>query len=91
MAHFWAQIVAGGIVGLVAVVIFAVRSDYEFFATAVLMVLGIELFTGRWLMLVATVISACAAVMAGRASSVGALFHLQKSKSKEKAEQASLL
>jgi hypothetical protein len=66
MPAFLAEIVAGGIVGLVITVIFALLSGYNFgngFATAALIVVGAELFTGRFAMLVGTIIAVWAAVV----------------------------
>jgi hypothetical protein len=70
MPDFFAQVMAGGIVGLVIIAIFALESGYKFgsgFAAAALIVLGAESFTGRWLMVIGTVIFVSAAIAIGLA------------------------
>jgi hypothetical protein len=65
MSSILAEIVAGGIVGLVVTVIFALLSGYNFgsgFATAALIVLVGELIAGQLAMLAGTVIAVFAAV-----------------------------
>jgi hypothetical protein len=65
MADILAQLIIGGIVGIALATILALFSGYEFrkgFATAALIILGAELFTGQFFMLIGTIISALAAI-----------------------------